>query len=371
MRQSSWLILLLAAVALGCRTPTTDNGRQTTAATAEATDNGRPTTVAPTATAVDQEAATDGQPTATLSPADVLATLGILTATPTPPTAGRSTATPSPAAATPPPPTATPQVITEVTSTVCAPRSDWQPHLVVRGDTVGALAACVGASLGEVMAGNCLANGDFILAGDTLWLPGVCAPPPPQPTPQGETAAIDNPFTNPLAGQPGSDEIVIDPVTAARWTWVTFSLPGFDREHVITLTFHNYYGSTIYGTRFVNADASGKFSYRLLLPEEFPCGYLYVTATDPQDLTRTVHGEMTVDCPTATPTAEPTATPATEPTAEPTATTPTEPTIESTVTPATEPTIEPTATTPTEPTSEPPAEPTTTPAEPTTEPTAP
>ncbi len=158
-RMILWLLLALALA--GCRT-----GEEATTAEDVVTVT-RPATAPPAAPTDAPAAATKGfWDTATPTADDALWPTASPTATATPANTATATPTaivePSP---TPPPPAA-----------ACVGRpADWFPQPILPGDTVGALAACVGASVGEVLAANCLTANDTIFAGGTLWLPAACA----------------------------------------------------------------------------------------------------------------------------------------------------------------------------------------------------
>ena len=165
--------LLLALALAGCRQEeygSTAENVTTNVATTE-----RPATAAPGAT----PAATNGfwdtaTATTAVTPADG----------PFWPTASPTTVTVSatPPVATPPVTTATtPAEIAAMPSpalpVTCSTPAGWVGQPIRPGDTVGALAACAGAPVGEVLAANCLPPNGLIFAGQELSLPAACAPP--------------------------------------------------------------------------------------------------------------------------------------------------------------------------------------------------
>lgn len=78
-------------------------------------------------------------------------------------------ATAAPVAAAPPQPAAT--VAPTATPCVVSPGAGWTSYQVVAGDTLSSIASSTGASVGELMAANCLSS-DAIVAGSSLWAPG-------------------------------------------------------------------------------------------------------------------------------------------------------------------------------------------------------
>ena len=333
-RMALWLLLALALA--GCRQE--DDGSTAEDMVANVVTTERPS---PPAGPSEQPAATKGfWDTATLTPDGGPAT-------------GAFWPTASPAATATGAATATPTAVGEVSPTppspvACGGRpAGWFPQPIQPGDTVGALAACVGASVGEVLAANCLTANDPIFAGGTLWLPHLCElptpmPPLPSPVPTLDTGiAISSPEPPP----PGPGKLAADPTEVAPWQPVDLVLSGFTPESVVTLTFEDADLEEC-DTRTVKVDAFGNQTYTLFVPGNFPSGYISVKATDANDRRKSATGGFTVIGSTApgcgaspaTPTAE--ATPTPEATSTPEAT----PTAETTPTPEATPLPEPSAT---------------------------
>lgn len=253
------------------------------------------------------------------------------------------------------PPSPTPLPPTVPPPPACAIPPGWQPQPVVPGDTVGRLAACVGAPVAEVLTANCLPPSGPIYAGEILWLPRLCVPTATATAAAGDSGQGGNPARTTVptidvyVPQPGSGVLAIEPSEAGHGMPVTLSLSNFDAYREITLTF--VYDLETYATRYVTVGALGAVDYVLWVPAWFPVGYIEVTATDPLDLTKDAVGGFVVIPPTAAPATETTTTPTAVPTTVPTSvatTTPTadstlEPTAEATATPTTDPATEPTA----------------------------
>lgn len=100
------------------------------------------------------------------------------------------TATPEPPTLTQAgPPTLDPDIIPSVTPfgaptaaplpttpTVCAVPADWFVYIVQPGDTLTDIAARTGSTVQELIARNCLADGDAIYVGQGLYVP-IQVPP--------------------------------------------------------------------------------------------------------------------------------------------------------------------------------------------------
>lgn len=62
-------------------------------------------------------------------------------------------------------------VIVPTTDPNCTPPANWQPYVVVAGDTLGVLAIRTFSTVAELVSANCIATPDLIYVGQTLYLP--------------------------------------------------------------------------------------------------------------------------------------------------------------------------------------------------------
>lgn len=64
------------------------------------------------------------------------------------------------------------------TLTACAPRTDWQPYVVVSNDNLTNIARRFGTTVTELVQANCLANPNRLSRGQTLYVPPQLTPTP-------------------------------------------------------------------------------------------------------------------------------------------------------------------------------------------------
>jgi LysM repeat protein len=267
-------------------------------------------------------------------------TTEIAAISPTPlPTGETAPATVPPTATLPPvPPTV------GISPPACGVPAGWVPYVVQRGDTVGSLAACSGASVAQIAAANCLTSADVILAGQGLWLPRLCAPP--------TTAPRENPTNTPAIptgapSQPGDPGVVtIDKREVIPGTTIVFAFGNFHPGSTVTVTFHPRSDpNTVLDRKqaIMNSLGAGPMGY--IVPSNFPFEMITVRATDnvlptPQEGTTRFTVVPATPTPSVTPlptaTETPTATPTVPPTPVPPSETPTDVPVSSET-----PTVEP------------------------------
>lgn len=232
-----------------------------------------------------------------------------------------------------------------------APPPGWVTAVVRPGQTVGRLAECVGVSSAEIVAVNCLPNnGNLIYSGQSLYLPGSCAPAAIlTSTPAGRNNGIDTPpttppITTPGPPQPGDDgQVTFEPARAAPGTLVLIRFSNFSRNELVTASFVPLLTNVPLTTTiqaYMNNDGVGQAGF--FIPLSFPIGRIAVKAEDPY---QSGEGLLIVLSPAPTPTATTSPTAAIAATETPTATP--EPTL--TLTPegaAPTETTEPTSTPP-------------------------
>lgn len=174
MHRLVWIGALGMLLLLGCGPGGDSVALPTVSSTAAVVVANGPTADPPTATSTRRP-----QPTIHWITATPSATVGALSPTgTTTPTVAPPTLTATPAAPT----------ISQPPNT-CQTPAGWERYTILPGQFLGALAACVGVSVGELMAANCLVS-DLILAGDELALPRACsASPSTDPGTTGEPAA--------------------------------------------------------------------------------------------------------------------------------------------------------------------------------------
>lgn len=79
----------------------------------------------------------------------------------------------------PPAPTATPTItltrapLPSFTSIPCGPPADWARYIVKPNDTLYKLSVSLGVSIFQLQYANCLGNSDFIVPGQTLFVPSI------------------------------------------------------------------------------------------------------------------------------------------------------------------------------------------------------
>jgi len=85
------------------------------------------------------------------------------------------------------PETATPTPVQQVIATTCAPRTDWQYRYVIqRGDFLSTIAIRINVKTEVLQAGNCIANPNQLIAGQSIRVPfpiPTNTPPVPTATP--------------------------------------------------------------------------------------------------------------------------------------------------------------------------------------------
>ena len=68
--------------------------------------------------------------------------------------------------------TDTPTPVAQVAATACAPRTDWTFHYIIqRGDNLSAIALKLNARTADLQAGNCIANPNQLIAGQSILVP--------------------------------------------------------------------------------------------------------------------------------------------------------------------------------------------------------
>ena len=336
-----------------------------------------PLPFAPTPLVTPRETA--APPTAETAVAEVVPTTVVPTTT-----APVASLTAVPSTATPPldlsaaPPT---EPLLSVTPAVCPWPAGWRPHTVVLGETVGGLAACVGAQVAEIVAANCLPQGGYIIyAGDVLALPPrACVPA----TAEGDEPAAQNPTSSSLASspeQPSSPTIDVSPFSGGPGTRLKMKLTGFPAKSTVTLSFSYWQQSSICATRTAIIGPEGELAYdQFWIPGFFPDGVLVIRATGAGGISRDGMFEVvgsrapgpcgatptppTLPAPSEEPTVAPSEEPTVAPSEEPTAAPSEEPTVAPSEEPTAAPSEEPTAAPSEEPTVAPPEEPTAAPSE--------
>jgi len=311
-------------------------------------------------------------PTVTASPTRVVLTRVTATTTATVPSPATATVTAT--AAAPPSPAAPPTVappLGEAAPAACSWPSGWVTHRVAAGDTVGELAACVGATVADIVAANCLPQGGYLIfAGQTLALPRACAAltPPPFSTSELTNPNLVSPVPIvPTAPSPNGPTILVTPNMVPAGTTVQLDFQGFFGSDTVQLQMVRLGQTTACDTVYIASDANGRA--RFTIPAHAPRGLYQLIATSlvtVNGVTRQSRGSLTVSessatsgCgllpatatpePTleATPTAEGTPTGEATATAEPTPTMTAAPTEEPAPTGTITPTAEPTAAQPT------------------------
>ena len=312
-------------------------------------------------------------PTVTASPTRVVLTWVTATTTATVPSPASATVT---APEVTPPPTVPPIVTPppgETAPVACSWPSGWVAHRVAAGDTVGALAACVGTTVADIVAANCLSQGGYLIfAGQTLALPRACAAtlasaltPPPFSTSELTSPNLVSPVPIvPTAPSPNGPTILVTPNMVPAGTTVQLDFQGFFGRDTVQLQMVRSGQTTACDTVYIASDADGRA--RFTVPAHAPRGLYQLIATSlvtVNGVTKQSRGSLTVSessatsgCgllpatatpqPTqeATPTAEGTPAEEAPATAEPTPTTAAAPTEEPAPTATTTPTAEPTAT---------------------------
>lgn len=315
-------------------------------------------------------------PTVTASPTRVVLTWVTATTTATVPSPASATVT---APEVTPPPTVPPIVTPppgETAPVACSWPSGWVAHRVAAGDTVGELAACVGATVADIVAANCLSQGGYLIfAGQTLALPRACAAtlasaltPPPFSTSELTSPNLVSPVPIvPTAPSPNGPTILVTPNMVPAGTTVQLDFQGFFGSDTVQLQMVRLGQTTACDTVYIASDANGRA--RFTIPAHAPRGLYQLIATSlvtVNGVTRQSRGSLTVSessatsgCgllpatatpePTleATPTAEGTPTGEATATAEPTPTMTAAPTEEPAPTGTITPTAEPTAAQPT------------------------
>ena len=236
------------------------------------------------------------------------------TATPTPdggPATGAFWPTASPAATATGAATATPTAVGEVSPTPTPPSpvacggrpAGWKAQLILPGDTVGALAACVGASVDEVLAANCLTANDTIFAGGTLWLPVACATPSPTKEAGILNIPPTTPVVTPVRTPPGLVVVLPTPPppqpggSCIRPGYeIQLSLSGFPANSPVDIMCTDSNGNACaLSNPSVTTDESGVAQVVRRLPAEMPIGLATITAQSSTDLS--IMATFVVDIP--------------------------------------------------------------------------
>lgn len=314
-------------------------------------------------------------PTVTASPTRVVLTWVTATTTATTPSPASATVTaPAATPATPLPPTVPPPIASppgETAPVACSWPSGWVAHRVAEGETVGELAACVGASVADIVAANCLPQGGYLIfAGQPLALPRACAAtlaagaltPPPSSTSELTNPSVASPAPiRPTAPSPNGPTILVTPNMAPAGTTVQLDFTGFFGRDTVQLQM-SLVGqkTTVCDTVYITLDADGRA--RFTIPAHAPRGVYQLIVTSlvtVNGVTKQSLGSLTVSessatsgcglltataTPEATPTAEGTPAEGATATAEPTPTPTAAPTEEPAPTVTTITTAEPTAT---------------------------
>jgi hypothetical protein len=192
----------------------------------------------------------------------------------------------------------------------------------------------------QIAAANCLSSADVILAGQALWLPHLCAPPP---TSSPRIVATDTPgIPSPIPPGPGPSILNVSPEEVAPGQEVLFTFSNFTPNGLLTVDFSiDASGEKLPAWTFqVRMNERGEGGRLYIIPGDAPLGRLLVTAvdptpwknqqayinittpaTEPPTATATITTEATAistgtpsETPTLVPTVEPTLSPTTTPT---------------------------------------------------------
>lgn len=166
--------------------------------------------------------------TATFAPPTASPTWVSFLQTPTPGLPSSTDETPpSPA---PPTPTinATPPPQPTATGGQCQvnPPPNWVVSTIQFGQTIGRLAQCVGSTVNELVAVNCLPNGgNLIYPGDPIYMPGICAPTAtPDIPPEFKTTTSTS---TPLPPPPSKGPVTVNVNQVAPGQKITITLKGY------------------------------------------------------------------------------------------------------------------------------------------------
>lgn len=140
-------------------------------------------------------------------PTNTMAVIVRSTNTPLPIPTSRATNTPRP--------TATTQSTSGGnTNTACIPRTDWFTYRVVAGDTLGDIARRAGTTTSTLVAGNCLANANYISVGQSLLVPSLPTAPTNTPAPSNQGTLNITPILRSTAGW-----VVLEANATLTLTW--------------------------------------------------------------------------------------------------------------------------------------------------------
>lgn len=158
------------------------------------------------------------------------------------------------------PPTAIP--------TACVPRTDWNSTYIIQpGDTLFAIATKFGLSLAALQTGNCIADANFIAAGQSLRVP---APPPTATPTEAPPAPVDTP--TPTAADFRADKTTITEgeCTIVRWDVDNIDSVYFDGK-----------GTTGHGQQEVCPKQSTRYTLLVIHPNGDQVPYFVSITVEP------------------------------------------------------------------------------------------
>ncbi|HRE49560.1 MAG TPA: LysM domain-containing protein [Aggregatilineales bacterium] len=118
-----------------------------------------------------------------------------------------------------------PNFPTPTSPSACIPQTSWPLYQVQTGDTLASIAARVGTTVDVLVSANCLANANFIVAGQFLRVPTL-------------PVVVTN--TPPVANNPTIGQVLITPATPSGGGYiitfgtVTVSVTGVSNASVVT-----------------------------------------------------------------------------------------------------------------------------------------
>lgn len=133
-------------------------------------------------------------------------------------------------------PTATSTVVSTPPPTqaaACTPRADWQFRYVIqRGDNLSIIAQRLNMRTADLQAGNCIANPNQLIAGQTLRTPREVPPPPPTAVPTSAATATQAGMTGPNL-RADQNSVYYGQCTTIRWDVDNIQAVYFEGQPVI------------------------------------------------------------------------------------------------------------------------------------------